>query len=519
MKTRNLLAMAMAFVMLVTGAVALAVCEDEYVFEEPITITSMMLEDNLRACPTDTSVTDNPFYNLYKAHGINVEYVISGSQEELTTKLNLAIVDGNLPDIIQVDPVNYTELVEAGMLADLSEAIENYGSDELKRRLYADDGLMMSNCTKDGKIYGMAIPGGYEDFIPVVCIRTDWLRELGLEAPKTMEDVWTIAKAFKDNNMGGTCTIGVGMTQNMATSLEPTLGLLNGYGAFANIWLDQDGTLVSSNIQPEMRAALEDLAKRYADGLIDPEFGTKAMSNVTEDALSGKSGVLVMHFCAPFDLGNGVAQGQEWGYFNVMDPEGNIGYAQASVGFTGCVSVSAACEHPEAAVIMMNMFAQAIAEDKTTYDDNGINNYAWPCKATDPTLTNNFIHQEYLAYLKDGTPYSDVSASTIESGELYNKDGNQEGYIMWAVFGEDSTQTCVDNVKAADRYMVSAYTGTTTETMGEYDSTLTDLLNQTFTAIIKGDEGIEAFDAFVEQWLAQGGQEITDEVNEWYAAR
>ena len=55
--------------------------------------------------------------------------------------------------------------------------------------------------------------------------------------------------------------------------------------------------------------------------------------------------------------------------------------------------------------------------------------------------------------------------------------------------------------------------------MNEYNSILNDLLNQTFTAIIKGDESIEAFDAFVEEWLEQGGQEITDEVNEWYADR
>lgn len=519
MKTKKLFALLTALVMLLTSASALAVGENEPVLDPPVTVTSMMLEDNLRACPADTDMYNNPFYSLYQAHGITVDYVITGSMDEINTKLNLAIVDGELPDIMEVNAATFRELAEAGMLADLTEVFDKYASEELKRRYNADGGLMLSNCYVDGKLYGLAMPSGYEDYIPVVCVRTDWLKELGMEEPKSMEDVWTIAKAFKDNNMGGTCTIGVGLTQNMATLLEPTVGLLNGYGAFTNTWLEQDGKLVNSNIQPEMRAALEDLAKRYAEGLIDPEFGTKSMANVTEDVLSGRCGVWVSHFCAPFDLGNGVAQGQEWGYYNAMALEGGLGWAQASIGFSGCVAVSAECENPEAAIIMLNLFADANTNDPANYGDNGLNNYAWPLKAVNSTLTNNFIHQEYLAYLENGTEYSKDSVSTIESAEKWRLNGDQEGYIMWAVFGQDSTQTCIDNIKEADRFKISAYTGATTDLMNEYNSILNDLLNQTFTAIIKGDESIEAFDAFVEEWLEQGGQEITDEVNEWYANR
>lgn len=519
MKMSRIACLLLTLVMLLSSAAALAIGEDQPVFDPAITITTMMDEHPLRVVSSDTSLTNNPYYALYQEHGINVDYVITGNPDELTTKLNLAIVDGDLPDVIQVDAVNFKELAEAGKLADLTEVFEQYASDEVKRRYNSDGGLMLSNCMVDGKLYGLAAPAGYEDYIPVVCIRTDWMEELNLEAPKTMDDVWAIAKAFKDNNMGGTCTMGIGMTQNMATILEPTTGLLNGYGAFTNTWLEKDGVLTHSHIQPEMRAGLEQLAARYAEGLIDPEFGTKAMNNVYEDALSGKSGVVIAHFCAPFDLTNGVAEGQEWGYFNVMDNEGNVAYAQASIGFGGCLAVSAECENPEAAIILLNLATEASATDRITYGQNGINNYAYPFIVPNTTLTNNFQHQEYMAYLADGTQYSQDSATTIETGELWNKEGKHDGYIMWAVFGEDSTQTCVDNVKANDRYMVSAYTGPATELQAEYNSILNDMLNQTFTAIIKGEETIEAFDAFVEEWLEQGGQELTDEVNEWYADR
>lgn len=76
---------------------------------------------------------------------------------------------------------------------------------------------MASNVTKDGRLYGLVQPADYLDKGGVVAIRTDWLQELGLSEPKSMADVWDIAAAFKENNMGGTCTIGLGATKESAT--------------------------------------------------------------------------------------------------------------------------------------------------------------------------------------------------------------------------------------------------------------------------------------------------------------
>lgn len=39
---------------------------------------------------------------------------------------------------------------------------------------------------------------------------------------------------------------------------------------------------------------------------------------------------------------------------------------------------------------------------------------------------------------------------------------------------------------------------------------------QVYTKIIYGEEPIKAFDKFVEDWKANGGDQITQEINEWY---
>ena len=58
-----------------------------------------------------------------------------------------------------------------------------------------------------------------------------------------------------------------------------------------------------------------------------------------------------------------------------------------------------------------------------------------------------------------------------------------------------------------------AYYGTT-PTMSTKWAALTKMETETYLQIIMGEKPVDEFDNFVKQWLAMGGQEITDEVNE-----
>lgn len=45
---------------------------------------------------------------------------------------------------------------------------------------------------------------------------------------------------------------------------------------------------------------------------------------------------------------------------------------------------------------------------------------------------------------------------------------------------------------------------------------LDKLRNNTFLSMVMGETPVSDFDKLVEQWKAQGGDEIAKEVNEWY---
>lgn len=489
-------------------------------YENPITITTMMNEDNLAAAPTDYSLEDNPFVNLYKDYGINVEYMLSGSASDLGTKLNMAITTDKLPDIMMVSSAQFIELSEAGRLADLTEVWEEYATDEVKARYNTDGGVMRQNGYVDGRLYGLVSPAEYYDYISMVAIRSDWLEECGLKAPETMDDLWNIAKTFKEKKMGGTCTIGIGMQKDVINLLTPTVGLLNGYHAYTNIWMEKDGEIVNSNIQPEMKNALAELSEKFSEGLIDPEFGSKDGTKVWEDALAGKSGIVICDFCAPFNTVNGARNGQEWAYYAIPSGDGELVKYQANVSFSGALCVSSDCKNPEALIKMLNLFVKATEEDPELYSSNAVNNFAYP--AIIYVANKNVVnHDTYMKYLQNGenpivTTESADYVATVEAAELYRLDKNMDGYVNWSVFGENGTESIISEAVKNDAYMISVYTGATTETMSTYNPVLNTMTEQMITDIILGTKPIDYFDEYVKSWKAGGGDKITKEINEWY---
>ena len=55
--------------------------------------------------------------------------------------------------------------------------------------------------------------------------------------------------------------------------------------------------------------------------------------------------------------------------------------------------------------------------------------------------------------------------------------------------------------------------------MIERNSDLNKLQDETILGIIIGDKPMSAFDEFVSQWKSQGGDQVTQEVNEWWATK
>ncbi|MDQ8738578.1 hypothetical protein [Paenibacillus sp. LHD-38] len=75
-----------------------------------------------------------------------------------------------------------------------------------------------------------------------------------------------------------------------------------------------------------------------------------------------------------------------------------------------------------------------------------------------------------------------------------------------------------DNIDRIEKVAIrDQFFGVPTPGMGTYKADLQKLEEEYFTKIVVGKLPIDAFDEFVAEWKKKGGDEITAEVNAWYA--
>ena len=264
-----------------------------------ITITTVVsLDDTMQAMVgTNPDVaTNNNWYNGYKEDlGIEVVNVWSVPATQYDDKLNAQIAADDLPDVFKVTADQLKTLVENGMVMDMTQVFSDYASDFTLEMMEADDQVGLSQATYDGKLMALPCAQGNTGIMPVMWIRRDWMDKLGYEAPKTMKELEALALAFvtedPDEN-GADDTYGIALSNDLYSSdLCDLTGVFAGFEAYPEEWIEQDGSIVSGFIQPEVKNALETMSVWYQEGIFDPEFIAKDSSKVAEDIISGKVGI------------------------------------------------------------------------------------------------------------------------------------------------------------------------------------------------------------------------------------
>lgn len=135
---------------------------------------------------------------------------------------------------------------------------------------------------------------------------------------------------------------------------------------------------------------------------------------------------------------------------------------------------------------------------------------------SDTNINSFFAVQEALK-AKDPSGLNPTDKGYYD-GIVSYREGNMKGWMNEVLFGSDneSAYGILSQYKQNNEFMSNAYLGTPTPTMLKSGLALKDLEVEAFTKIIMGEEPVDSFDKFVENWRNQGGTQILAEVNEWY---
>ena len=495
--------------------------------------------------PDGMSYDDNSYTRFLK-DDLNIEVVYDWvtSSSDYDEKMNLCIGSGTIPELMNVNATQYRALLKYDMIQPLDQYFDDYASDILKRFVESGGEELKKYISNDkGEMMAIPAPSMMVGEMNEMWIRQDWLDNLGLEAPRTWDEMAAVAEAFVTQDPDGNGeddTIGILGPDNSnhindigdnQFGLDP---LFCSFQSYPQYWLqDEDGTVKYGSIQPETRVALEKIQKLYTDKLIDPEMLVR--SNCQEAVLSGKVGIFFGPWWSGYTVSDATLAGEaDWrAYFTPLSEDGNY-YTHMPDPTSKYVVVSKSCKNPEAAIKIINYL---IANEQQWVAD-GI--------ASAELVASNF-YPLFNAY--DNADEIEVSCETLEkylAGEITMDDVDfsqhkllkddmeavtklkKEPYDDFSLdkwnLDSDLAKTNLPRLVSLlvggasyvnDKYVpvYNAYNGQT-ETMEAKWANLKKMEEETFAKIITGKADISEFDTFVENWKSQGGDQILKEIND-----
>lgn len=450
-----------------------------------------------------------PIYDvLAEMTGVSIEW-INPSVTDQDTQLNLLLASQNLPDMIFYDwQSSYSgglaKAVTDEIAIPLNDLIDEYAPNfknlleenpELKKQISLDDGTiaMFPSARTDPRVRIWFGPQ----------IRQDWLDNLGLDMPQTIDDWYNVLKAFKEQDAKGNGDMDdeIPFVAAGASSLSSyLLSFAGAYGLVRDTFCVKNGKVVYSPAEAEYKDFLAEMAKWYEEGLIDSDFaamdGTSVKSLITTDVAGAYFGSLAGNLGGYNTVLKEVyPEAQIVGAPWVTSTDGNAYQqeAQHAQAFTGAGTiVTTACEDPVMAVKWLD---EHYSEKGTLLMTFGIEGVSYEMVNGEPVLTDEILNNPSgLSYDIALAQYS-MKPNTAEAMD--------DTYAIYSQYNlQSDVQREANNLWAeGDLSIIMPPVSMTADESAEYSKIMNEITTYTSESIVKfimGQIDINEFDAFVQ---------------------
>lgn len=501
-------------------------------YPELVTYTlGQMKGTNNSNLPEGQTYEDNA-YTRYLKKTLNVQNknIFMESEERYDEALNILVKDRNLPDIFLVsDRETLEELVENDLIEDLTEVYKSCASDKIQEMYESYGKELLASGTFDGKLF--ALPEtAIDDGSQLLWLRRDWMEQLGVKEPKTLDEALSVIRAFQENRMGAeegedpvglVCDPGLVGTVSTSYSVDSVFEM---FGAYPQQWIkNADGEIVYGSLTEETKEALGYLRELYKQGILDPDFALRAQNNIRDLVVNGKCGALFGLWWTPNNpLMDEYRKNKEtdWEpYYLTADAKRTV-EVYSTFWDSKYVVVRKGYEHPE---IVMKILS--VLFDYSRYeaeDADEVNSYF--ALNVDPTARPLMINVDYneatymvTKHIREAL-YSPGNAKTREdlsAIEASYFDACKE-YLEAEVPSVEAWAAYKSRISAVGLLVDANYRASEKKYLGDGDGeipqTLRLLEKNAFIQIIMGKKPVSSFDSFVEEWYRKGGDSLTERV-------
>lgn len=240
--------------------------------------------------PEGSTVIDNKWVDYINEHmgkvGIKVEFVAVPRSEEVS-KLQLMMAAGTAPDLMLCYNAPVVEgFFNDGGTIDLAPYIDAEDQAQNLKEYIGEECLNIGR-NADNELW--AVPARRSVTAETnLFLRKDWLDKLGMQVPTTVDELYNVLKAFKENNPDGRKDV---LATRFYTGINvvafPFLSTINDAKSYnINSGSTTDFLYTDSGAGEYFRW----LNKLYNEGLMDPEYYVRTDQTLKEDFVSGRLG-------------------------------------------------------------------------------------------------------------------------------------------------------------------------------------------------------------------------------------
>lgn len=219
---------------------------------------------------------------LEEMTNVKVEYEAVPSSAKNERKSTI-FAGGEYPDTMSASLLTDTEVVTygaQGVFIPLENLIEEYAPN-LRKILEENPDMVNKLTAPDGHIYSLPMinyrsvwPSADTYVADQLLFNKEWLANVGMEAPTTIDEFYEVLKAFRDGDPNGN---GVKdeipftfIHKGWGEGLKSMFGMFGFVDNTDHIMI-KDGKVVSTANTEEYKEAIKFFNKLYTEGLIDPE--------------------------------------------------------------------------------------------------------------------------------------------------------------------------------------------------------------------------------------------------------
>lgn len=462
--------------------------------------------------PLDTSIAQK--YSNYgeselakyisEQTGVKIKYIhpAAGMAEE---QFNLLLASKDLPDIMYNDWLKYgvQKAIDENYICDLTDIMKDYAPN-LSKLLAENKEYDKLVKTDDGKYYAFPFLRGD----PYLCVyigpivRQDWLNDLGLDVPETIDDWDVMLQAFKDKK-GATVPLAF---NTLFLESGPFCGA---YGVVADYYINDDGKVTYGPAEPGFKKFLEKMNDWYNRGLLDENFAVSDSKIIDGYMLNGKSGASVGY--AGGNIGSWLDGKKDKNFdlvgapYPVMNKGERPKFGSREWEYIpgASLSISASCKNKELAARFLDWgYSEA---GRLTYN-YGIEGKSYEIKDGKPQFT------DYITNNSDGTTLNDMLALWAPTSN--NAPTVQERTVVDTQRKYEQQRKAIEKWEDTDmakhKIPLISMTSEETSSISGKKTDIDTYMKEMMFGFISGSESLDAFDDYVKQLYDLGLQDVLD---------